>query len=137
MDQTVDVRPDPRAKWTQSEYEQRFAFLKSLGEQLSDLDAALNRLDALRKGASPPLRSEIERAIGSITSNPRNSEDSFTQNRSNRVRERVMNLQGVLALSQGPPLPPHLREREQVDSEFAQAMAGYRTFLRSHALSEK
>ncbi len=117
----LDVRPDPRAAWSPAQYAARHAFLKSLADELSAIDVALNRLDSLGK------RRGDRRVYAAFTSGVVNSEDD--QLMPDRLRERLTNLQGVLALSQGPPLPPHVREAAAIHLQFATAMASYRAFL--------
>jgi hypothetical protein len=61
-----------------------------------------------------------------------NSEDDLLV--PDRLRERLTILQGVVALSQGPPLPPHEREAAAIHAQFDGAMAAYRAFLAAHNL---
>jgi hypothetical protein len=123
----IEVRPDPRAHWTQAQYEARYEFLKRLDDELSAIDNVLNRLDRLRAGASVPLREAIRRLYRHFTSGVQNSEDNEWM--PDRLRERLTILQGDVALSQGPPLPPHQREAAAIAAEFDRAMAEYRRFL--------
>lgn len=122
--QSLDVRPDPRAHWTQSEYVARYNFVKSLDDELSAIDVALNRLDAI--GA------KTMRAL--FTSGVVNSEDD--QLMPDRLRERLTILQGVIALSQGPPLPPHYREAAAIRAQSETALAAYHAFLTKYHLPE-
>ncbi|MGA8535068.1 MAG: hypothetical protein WB615_13250, partial [Candidatus Tumulicola sp.] len=48
VERRLEVRPDPRAHWTQEQYVARYDFLAALDQELSAIDAALNRLDAVR-----------------------------------------------------------------------------------------
>ncbi len=122
-EQTLEVRPDPRAAWTQAQYLARYEFVKSLDDELSAIDIALNRLDSLGEA----------RALHSMfTSGVVNSEDD--QLTPDRLRERLTILQGVIALSQGPPLPPHYREAAAIHAQFETAMDAYRAFLAAHHL---
>lgn len=122
-----DVHADPRAHWNQAQYEARYKFLRQLDDELSAIDVVLNRLDRLRAGAPLPLREAIKRLYRQFTSGVQNSEDD--QWMPDRLRERLTILQGDVALSQGPPLPPHEREAEAIANEFDRAMAAYREFL--------
>lgn len=126
-EQPLRVAADPRASWTQAQYEARFAFLRELDDELSNVDAALNRLDALRAHASPALRRRIAVVYGELTSGVVNAEDD--QWMPDRLRERITILQGTVALSQGPPLPPHLREAAAVRAAYEKAMRAYRSLL--------
>ena len=67
-----------------------------------------------------------------FTSGVVNSEDD--QLMPDRLRERLTILQGAIALSQGPPLPPHYREAAAIHAQFESAMSAYRAFLSAHHL---
>jgi hypothetical protein len=126
--QTVEVKADPRAHWTSDDYLARHDFIASLDDELSQIDAALNRLDALRATASGARRRAIDGVYRQLTSGIINSEDD--QWTPDRVRERLTILLGVVNLSQGPPLPPHLTEAAEIRTEFEQAMNAYRELLK-------
>ena len=133
-EQTLDVRPDPRAAWTQAQYVARYEFVKSLDDELSAIDVALNRL-ALRLRASSVAQDDkiaAAKAQAMFTSGVVNSEDD--QLMPDRLRERLTILQGAIALSQGPPLPPHYREAAAIHAQFESAMSAYRAFLSAHHL---
>jgi hypothetical protein len=124
------VLPDPRAKWTQDQYVARYEFLKSLDDELSNVDVALNHLDKMRGSAPPALRHEIDLVYSQLTSGVVNSEDD--QWMPDRLRERLTILQGAVALSQGPPLAPHYREAAAIRQQYDSAMVAYRRFLEDH-----
>lgn len=125
--QKIVVQPDPRAHWTQAQYVERYRFLRELNGELSDIDSALNRLDALRVRGSAALRKQIEPVYAAFTSGVVNAEDDMLA--PDRVRERLTILQGDVALSQGPPLQPHLREAAQIRLDYQRAMAAYNQLL--------
>ncbi len=145
--QTVTVKPDPRAHWTQAEYQERHAFLSTLYSELSQIDVALNALDAVQARLNRQIRAlkashaspqEIARSeahlhqaqaiSAELSSNPRNPEDD--QWRADKLRERVLSLIDVYGLlSQGPPLPAHRREAAEIRPIFDAAMSQYRTFM--------
>jgi photosystem II stability/assembly factor-like uncharacterized protein len=128
LDEPLDVDPDPRASWTQAQYVARYNFLKELDDELSQIDVALNRIDAL-----PAVEHADARPVyAMLTSGVVNSEDQLW--RADRLRERLTTLQGTVALSQGPPLPPHEREAAGIRAQFDTAMATYRAFLEAHHL---
>ena len=129
-EQPVEVKPDPRAGWTQAQYVARYEFVKSLDDELSAIDVALNRLDSL--APSVTQASSKHDVYSMLTSGVVNSEDD--QLTPDRLRERLTILQGAIALSQGPPLPPHYREAAAIHGQFAAAMAAYRAFLNAHHL---
>ncbi len=130
LNQTVDVVADPRAPWTQADYVARYDFLKQLDDELNDIDVALNRLDTMR--ASAVVRPDLERVHHALTSGIVNSEDD--QWTADQLRERLTILAGTVALSQGPPLPPHWREAQAVHAQFERAMNLYRAFLEEHRI---
>jgi len=133
LKEPLDVLPDPRAHWTQDDYVARYRFLRELDDELNGIDVALNQLDALRSRAA--MRMD---ALGTVrrafTSGIRNSEDD--QWTPDRLRERLTILAGTVALSQGPPLPPHYREAQAVREEYDRAMELYRSFLEDHHIPE-
>ena len=103
----------------------RYEFLRSLDDELSTIDLALNRMDAL------PYRDPTLYAM--FTSGAVNSEDD--QLEPDHLRERLTILQGTVALSQGPPLPPHEREAAAIHVQVERAMSAYNAFLAAHHLS--
>ncbi len=133
-EQALEVRPDPRAAWTQTQYVARYEFVKSLDDELSAIDVALNQL-ALRLRASRVAQDDkiaAAKVQAMFTSGVVNSEDD--QLMPDRLRERLTILQGVIALSQGPPLPPHYREAAAIHAQFETALGAYRAFLAAHHL---
>jgi photosystem II stability/assembly factor-like uncharacterized protein len=130
VERQLEVRPDPRARWTQEQYVARYDFLTTLDQELSAIDAALNRLGAARARAPATERRALETVYSQLTSGIVNSEDD--QWRPDRLRERLTILLGVVNLSQGPPLPPHLREAAEIHDEFERAMAAYHSFIEAY-----
>jgi 3-methyladenine DNA glycosylase/8-oxoguanine DNA glycosylase len=127
ISQEVDVKPDPRAHWTQEQYVARHDFIASLDGELSQIDAALNKLDSLRAKATVAQRRAIDNVYARLTSGILNSEDD--QWRPDKLRERLTILLGDVNLSQGPPLPPHLREAADIRAQFDRAMSAYNVLL--------
>ena len=130
LERELTVVADPRAKWSQPDYLARQAFLQSLDDELSAIDTALNRLDAMRARAKGAVVRDASRARSLFTSGVRNSEDD--QLMPDRVRERLTILMGTVALSQGPPLPPHYREADAIRSQYEKAMNFYHAFLKDY-----
>ncbi len=124
---TLDLQPDPRASWTFAQYQSRHLFLTTLNEMLSCTDIALNRLDALGNKASAGS------VYALLTSGAVNSEDDMFA--PDRLRERITILQGVVALSQGPPTQAQQSELNQINGHFTGAMAAYRAFLSERRLA--
>jgi hypothetical protein len=129
---TVDVKPDPRASWTQAQYLARHAFLRALYDEVSSIDRALNELDARRKTAGAAERERLDKVAATLSSNPRNSEDDLW--RPDRLRERVQTLIGVLALSQGPPTEAQSREAGEIGAEFKAVTATYPSYFSHEGL---
>jgi hypothetical protein len=130
--QPLEVRPDPRAAWTQAQYVERYTFVRSLDDELSAIDVALNRLDALPSFDSAQDDIDSKHIYSLFTSGVVNSEDD--QLMPDRLRERLTILQGAIALSQGPPLPPHYREAAAIRAQFDGATSAYHAFLSAHHL---
>ena len=136
-EQTVEVRPDPRAHWTQADYIERYHFVQSLNDELSSIDTALNRLVILsgapaRRAVEAWHHPDIAKIRSLFTSGVVNSEDD--QLMPDRLRERLTTLQGVIALSQGPPTPAQEREATAIRAQYDSAMTAYRAFLTAHHL---
>ncbi|MDQ2865219.1 MAG: hypothetical protein M3R51_03240 [Candidatus Eremiobacteraeota bacterium] len=129
----IDVRADPRSSWTQEDYVSRYAFLRSIDEELGSIDAALNEVDSLRAGARGAVLADAQRVRSMFTSGVRNSEDD--QLMPDQLRERLMILAGTVALSQGPPLPPHYREALAIRGEYKRAMDRYNAFLKDYHIA--
>ncbi len=108
----VQVKPDPRASWTQADYVARYQIERELDDELSAIDAVLNDLD--KRGV------QNSAAYKALTSHPINSEDDLWF--ADRVRERITILQSSLGLSQGPPTPAHVREAAEIRAQFDAAM---------------
>lgn len=128
LEAPVVVEADPRARWQESDYIQRYRFVTKLNDELSQIDTALNRLDNL----PPMLRGEAAPVYAQFTSGVVNSEDDLLK--PDRLRERLTILQGTIALSQGPPLAAPQREAAAIATQFDVAMNGYQQFLAAHHL---
>ncbi|HEY4433132.1 MAG TPA: hypothetical protein VGM99_01915, partial [Candidatus Cybelea sp.] len=121
LETSLDVEADPRAPWTGADYLARYRFVRSLNDMLSAIDRALNRFGGI---------AAVRRLF---TSGVVNSEDD--QLEPDRLRERLTILQGVIALSQGPPTQAQQREAAAVCAQFEVAMKSYRAFLAARHLS--
>jgi hypothetical protein len=128
LERQLEVRADPRAAWQMSQYIDRYRFMSTLNDELSQIDTALNRLDSMNTVSS----SEKLRMKRWFTSGVVNSEDD--QLMPDRLRERLTILQGVMNLSQGPPNQAQSREAEAIHKQFDDTMAAYRAFLAAHHL---
>ena len=148
LSRTVQVNADPRAPWTQADYEARHAFDTALTRELSQIDTALNSLDGIRKqvearlkplrSATPPsplvaqgdaLVSRVATVEAQMTSNPRNDEDSALYE--DKVREQIVNLQYTLSGSQQPPFAAHQQQADAIHADVERVLSPYEAFMRT------
>jgi hypothetical protein len=145
LSQPVDVRPDPRLSFTQTDYEAIYEFEHKYYHEYSNVDVALNWLDAVKKnlaaaatalhkrGASQAATlAQVESAertrdqlFNRLTANFHNDEDSIQ--RPAQLREDIEGLQGL----SGPPLPALLAYAATVDQRYRNAMSQYGAFASS------
>jgi len=155
----LTVAPDPRAPWTHEQYVERHAFLSELFSEESNVDVALNRLDALRtqlekrrrelaaRRASGLLLAQLdavakrsEAIFATLTSNPKAGQDSdFLPD---RLRERIEYVIGSVttplgmgtgdygASYLGPPQDAHYKEAAEVRVLYETRMSAYERFLK-------
>ncbi|MBC5827751.1 MAG: hypothetical protein GIW99_08735 [Candidatus Eremiobacteraeota bacterium] len=140
--QPVEVRPDPRVKSTQTDYQAAYDFSKKYFADLSNIDVALNELDAAKKGLAtartalpgraPQLAAQVQAAekrreaiFTELTANYANDEDSIQ--RPGALRE---DMEGLLR-GTNPPLAALLDYAQSVDQRYAAAMGNYEAFRRT------
>jgi photosystem II stability/assembly factor-like uncharacterized protein len=128
--QTVDVRPDPRLALTAADYALAHAFVEAQEKRYSNVDAALNRLDAVehdaRKRGLGDLADRAHALRGTLTADYHNDEDSIQ--RPGEVREDLQSLTGFRAGSN----PPSAATRDlaaRIDAEYDGAMKGIKAFF--------
>jgi hypothetical protein len=135
-----EVRPDPRATWTQADYRAAYAFAKQHVAEYGRVDETLDRLDALAasaaergKGASGELAAELggvrSKALalrGRLTADFTNDED-FIQ-RPGRIRE---DLQSLLFVSGAPPTRAVRDYAARVDAALDTVMRDVAAFERA------
>jgi hypothetical protein len=138
--------PDPRAPWTQADYIARHDFEAALDTEISQLDTALNSLDAIRRetnarlkplrGATPQpaivaqgdaLLARATAIVDEMTSNPRNDEDSVLY--ADKVRERVETLLGNFSESQQPPFAAHRQQADEIHADVERVLGDYQKFV--------
>jgi photosystem II stability/assembly factor-like uncharacterized protein len=138
--QSFRVEGDPRVHLTAAQYDAVHAYAKKHLDEYSQLDAALNRLDAYaassterEKGVGGPLASTLgevrAKALalrGRLTADFTNDED-FIQ-RPGRIRE---DLQSTLYGGGVPPTAATLDYAARVDAAFVAAMSDVAAFERS------
>jgi hypothetical protein len=137
--QTLRVQADPRASLAPADYRAGYAFSKRHVVEFSQLDAALNRLDAYAASAAarakdanaelvPLLAGVRAKALalrGRLTADYTNDEDSIQH--PGRIRE---DLQGLQYGAGAPPSAATLDYAARVDRAFAAAMRDLAAFER-------
>ena len=142
---SVEVRPDPRLSFTQSDYETKYEFVHQHFAEYSNVDTALNGLDAVKKqlgkiipalqkgGSKTAAALQQARALAAardqlfdrITANFHNDEDSIE--RPGAVRE---DLEDFLML-RTPPTPAIVAYAATVDARYRNVMRAYDQFAAS------
>jgi photosystem II stability/assembly factor-like uncharacterized protein len=145
--QNVEVRPDPRLSLTQADYEATYEFAHKFFREYSNVDVALNSLDAAKKSledAMASLRASGSRQAATLaqartvlrtrdqlfsrlTANFHNDEDGIQ--RPAALREE---LEGLLEIS-SPPLPARLAYAATVDQHYRAIMSEYNELASSVA----
>lgn len=142
--QTVDIKPDPRDRWTQADYQTAYAFSKKYSVRYGKIDEALNNLDAIKKSlaaattaaaSDAALSSQLAAAtsdrdavFSTFTADYHNDEDSIQ--RPGELREDVPRT-GFGAAQ--PPTAATLRYASEFDAAYAAAFAKYNAFVDSLA----
>jgi photosystem II stability/assembly factor-like uncharacterized protein len=139
LSQTLRVQTDPRATFTAAEYGAAYGFAKRHLVEFSQLDAALNRLDAYAASAAarakdanaelaPLLAGVRAKALalrGRLTADYTNDEDSIQH--PGRIRE---DLQGLQYGAGAPPSAATIDYAARVDRAFAAVMHDVASFER-------
>ena len=127
LEQSLVVKKDPRARWTDDEYLARQAFMRRELGQLDQIDKILNDFDA--RAGKQPLTPDERAVYDALTSSPRNSEDSL--DKPNRIRESLGTLLTDLSLSEGPPTSGHVAEAGRITAALDAALAAYNALPKS------
>ena len=142
LTQSVDVRPDPRLSFTQADYQTIYDFVHHHFQEYSNVDIALNALDAVKKSlnATTPMLHKAgsrgaavlaqsaavsrarDRLFNILTADFRNDEDSIM--RPGALREDLEDFQNISA----PPLPSLIAYANSVDQRYSDAMRTYNEF---------
>ncbi len=138
------VKPDPRSHFTQAEYEQTYAMGKHLQALFSNVDVALNDLDAVKrtlatdltaaqKAKNATLVAQIEAAqrahddvFNTLTANYQNAEDSIQ--RPGKLREDI---ESAFFTALGLVTQPTVNFVQRVEGEYAAGVGGYNAYVRS------
>ncbi len=145
LSQTVDVRPDPRLSFTQDVYEAWYQFEHKHYVEYSNVNIALNNLDALKKGllaaismlqkggtskaaalaqAQATLRAH-DQIFSRLTANFMADEDSIE--RPGALREELERFQDLSS----PPQPALIAFADKIDDQYRAVMSAYNAFADS------
>ena len=138
------VKPDPKSKFTQAEYERSYAFTKKYYREYSTVDTMLNALDSVKKqldaanadpkaAADPALQQQITAALtaretlfNQLTADYHNDEDGIQ--RPGALREDIQTI-GFFGFGLNTPSIAQFGKR--VDTEYVTGVASYNTFART------
>lgn len=115
FDEDADVLTDPRDHLGLPEMQQSHDALEQLYNELSGVDAMLNRIDAQLKSATPERRRALLSLRARLTYNPRNVEDLSGPG---GLRERIMDLIGRVGSSFAPPTQTQTDEAAKLKSDY-------------------
>jgi len=146
--QKITVVNDPHSHGDQAGIEARYQMSQAVLHQISQLDVALNRLDAIRaqvkalelvakdtadekavKTASDTLEKQLKQAQSHITSNP-GAEES-TLRAPIKVHERLFELRGALQGSDDAPTAAMSEQQQRLNGEYQSALEAFNHFLQS------
>jgi hypothetical protein len=144
LTQSVTVKPDPRDRWTQADYQAGYAFNKKYLFDYGKIDEVLNHLDALKKSLAAAsqavgkannaaLAPQINAAesgrsdvFALFTADYHNDEDSIQ--RPGALREDVPS-GGFLRGGNQPPTPALLEFAARFDTQYQTAFAKYNAYI--------
>lgn len=143
-----EVVNDPRSHVSAADLQAQYDAAERAIHQLSQLDAALNRLDAIKsqlnalqqavkgtpdeqpvKTAGDQLRKQMDAVEEKITSNPEAQES--TLRKALAVREYVGGMNRLLEDSDQAPTPAVLEEQERVKKDYTDAVQAFNNFISS------
>ena len=150
LSQKFEVVNDPRSHVPESDLLAQYRFEGQLFHGVSQLDVALNRLDAMRaqvkslkqavKGtsdeatvnqASAALEKSAKQVEDQISSNPKAIEDMIRK--PDRIREHLFALEGTTEGGDGAPTAAELHQQQRLDFEYQNAVHAYNSFLSQDA----
>ena len=148
MSQKFDVVNDPRSKLSQADLQAQYDAAQSVLHQLSQLNTALNRLDAMRaqvkalqlavkgtpdeqpvKTAADQFGKQLNAVQEKITSNPQAAESTLRKPLA--VHEYVHGVMNLLEDSDQAPNKAALDEKQRVDADYKTALDAYNQFVSS------
>lgn len=144
--QTFEVVNDPRSHAAPADMQAQYAFTSGIVRQMSQLDVALNRLDAMRaqgaalqaavKGtanatavaaAVATLDAAMDSVKARITSDPQAIESTVRY--PDMIREHLQLLQGGVEGSDQAPTAAQVEQQQVLEPEYRAALTGFNNFL--------
>lgn len=148
VSQKFQVVNDPRSHAEQAGMEVRYHMSQAMLHMLSQLDVALNRMDAIKaqvealqlaakntpdepavKTASEAIEKQMKSVQQQITSNAGAAESSLRW--AGKIREHLFSLNGVLEGSDDAPTAAMIEERHRLDPDYQAAIQKFNQFLQS------
>jgi photosystem II stability/assembly factor-like uncharacterized protein len=146
--QKIEVINDPRSRADASGMEERYRLSQAVLHEMSQLDVALNRMDAVRaqvkalqlgvkgtpdesplKTAVEALEKQMQAAQEEITSNPGAAES--TLRKPNRLREHLFGLYGITEGADDAPTAAMLDEKQELDRQYRSALQKFNQFMQT------
>jgi photosystem II stability/assembly factor-like uncharacterized protein len=147
-----EVVKDPDSHGTQADMEQSYQTVEAVLHEMSQLDVALNRMDAIDaqmkaldqavkgaptektvKAATDTLEKQMEAVKAKITSNPGAAESVLRV--PDMLREHLSMLDGLLEGDDAAPTAAMLEQKKRLDVEYQAAIADYNQLLQKDVLA--
>ncbi len=144
--QKIQVVNDPRSHAELADMVARYQMSQSVLHMVSQLDVALNRMDAIQtqvealqlaikgmpdepavKNASEALQKQMRHVQAEITSNPGAAESTLRW--AGRIREQLFTLNGILEGSDEAPTAAMTEEKRRLEPEYQSAIQKFNQFL--------
>jgi hypothetical protein len=144
----IQVVNDPHSRGDQAGMEARYQLAQAVLHQISQLDLALNRLDALTaqtkalavvvkdtpdeqplKTASEALAKQIKSVQAEITSNPGAAESTLRAPA--KIREELFGLDQILEGADEAPTAAMLEKKQRLDPQYQTAIQKFNQFLQA------
>jgi len=148
VSQKIQVVNDPLSKGDQAGMEARYQMGSALLHMLSQLDVALNRMDAIKaqvealqltakdtpneqavKAAGEAFDKQMKAVQSQITTNPGAAESTLRW--AGRVREQLFTFSGLLEGADDAPTPAMAEEKQRLESEYQAAIQRFNQFLQT------
>jgi hypothetical protein len=133
---TLDVRPDPRSHYTAAERKQEFDLAVKLGELLSDMTYAIDRLNAVRLGlddraakltARDPLTTKLTAASSQLDDLRKKivaTKEGGMITGEERLRENLCDLYGNVVNYEGRPSQTQIERSAAIERELGDVVKG-------------